>query len=914
MRVFVSKMGDRVSDFTGPHTDIREYNLEPRAVKWNYITATVDCAGFTPEGTPVESFTHLFIVPDNVSVYGPYIIESLPVKEEARFTTFNCRKDLALDFIVFDADNDAFFEDTDQQIIDILKIKPYIDYINGDRSTHTEGRDFYEQIRGEVIRSTSLSQVNGALEEWGMKAMPYITAGLKYSLRVIPLYPIETRPFTVDERFPGLMTTGLNETDKELSNIITRVPQAADPKELEYWAALPSLTPDSLYNLPGNYITRRVKTTLRLWSDVAEDQILYNQGNPMDPRPIIYIDAKREVLYATIAADLERWKLQNTSINFEGTRTVPPGEDGYLALRQRFSYQAKTYMINEINHTWSDTEAYKQRISATLWQGFGPFYGQIIVDEPTPPEPPEEQVPPPVTPFTDTNPQPLGNLEAALIYKNAEDSNERRQYFTLDSANRVLTFYNSTIMEIAVDRILAGDRVKVIDNFGSPMLPDWTFVVAGKVSVVAWRYTGSSPPAFVHDNRYTFIYPATSTPPPVPTATGIEYWDEVSRPKPANAHFRIPLGRQIFMENIPASEVAKIDALFIRDEITISGTPGVDYTVLSKTTGSSSATITVSPTVDTSLLTDGQTYQFGYIRSGIPVPGPSSTTLSSPGLNVIEITSSSIRATVSSVSNADTYVMRLTSPSQGLIETRNVTPGTEETFSGLTANASYILWAIARDSTGTYSESRWVSRNFTAAASGSLKRPSISVTSDTQFIAVTREITISVSNIDSRATGIRLSAFIPGTTRSRYATTLSTSSATATHTFQGLEPSTNYAITADAVDSTGTYTTSSRTRISYRTGGALPGPQINFTQEAGPTIRVRLSRVANANAFDVSYRRTTSGSFIPLPRITQSGSSTTFILPFTPSRGDVVSVRVVSVDTTGKFTSSAPLTGSYIVS
>ena len=126
-----------------------------------------------------------------------------------------------------------------------------------------------------------------------------------------------------------------------------------------------------MHNLPGGYQTRRIKGGVYFAASNINDTTTFIQGTMEEP---IYLDQNTGPEFMTIAADVERWRLQHTA----RTLSLTAHDARYLAPRHRITYnvtppaegEADTvWIVDDVRHVYQPAQTgYAQLVSAHLEQ------------------------------------------------------------------------------------------------------------------------------------------------------------------------------------------------------------------------------------------------------------------------------------------------------------------------------------------------------------------------------------------------------------------------------------------------------------------------------------------------------------------------------------------------------------------
>lgn len=521
MRLYVSTDGDRISRF-GSYS--RQADATVMEASWDGLQAEVKLIGVEN----INAITDFFITPDNgLSVFGPYIAQRMNTTGEERQRTLRGRLDLNIDYLLVGSDAEAAIADRfDRDLGALLSVTPYTTWQDGYptqvQPTGNGGRpetirryaavpSIRELIYADLRRANSLSQIANSLRKWGIVPIPYVTTDRQYRLIPMPTYPLAHSLYVSDARLRGKF---LN-TDGTLG----RRPEwnEADLADLDLGRVQTDVdvaVPDA-QNQPEGYRTRRIESSNRFALALAPDTVFFAQGLTGPP---IYLPQSDIGVYANIAADLARWELQNTAQELTVTRW--PTGDTYIAPRHRFRYGGAEWLVTDVDHRYSAEQGYSQRITAALWQGYGPLsLAPALAEEPS--------VNAPIRPVSvDALPENVkvlggvaefGGLERRFRFSNGSLS--AGAYFTVltdrnlfppgvrttQGVSGLFTFYN--IANNAFQSMMAVSGT-VVDFAAVGELVGWQSVVRqvvpgdGDLTVLLESYYREPIPNFVHNTEY----------------------------------------------------------------------------------------------------------------------------------------------------------------------------------------------------------------------------------------------------------------------------------------------------------------------------------------------------------------------------------------------------------------------------
>lgn len=483
MRMFISTTGNRLADF-GTFRELRRSEGVLKSAEWGDLSCTVELMVSTIH----TEITAVFLSPDDLTLYGPFVIESVGVTGEERMVTLDGRTDLALDYLMTDTPlENTIYRGFRLWLSRLLSVAPYTrwyDALGGSRET------FENLLQEDIFRARGLSQLRSGLEKWGITCRPYVNSALGYNVVPLPLYPVDTLFFRGNELFPGLEIGG----ESPLQIVAKAVGNTTIPDNR--FDATPEIDVGPVYNRPGEYANRMIKGTELIWG--REDPVTFSQGLVEPP---VYLRQFKTGPIALVEADILRWHLQHNSSVLRGT--VRDG--AYRIVRQRFDYQGNTWMLTKVDHSWDDEEGYKQDIEATLWQGYElATPSHTFTVRPEPPEPTRfDEGSGDLIPGTALDFTAAGNNEDVFFpatYWNPPPGNTDTQpagTFTLSSDRRQIQFHNHPLAASFTNQFGVTRRMT------TPWAATISSVTQGGLSPL-WRVSAAAPNTLAHQQPYTF--------------------------------------------------------------------------------------------------------------------------------------------------------------------------------------------------------------------------------------------------------------------------------------------------------------------------------------------------------------------------------------------------------------------------
>lgn len=460
MQIYASANGNRISEF-GDYAPIETLGLFPETANWTDIQCSFTCVG---DSVKAYDITDVFIQPDGVNLYGPYIVDEVDVIEEHRAARITARLDLHIDFLLVDVIGERLYGEFRQVVGRLIDRPPFAVWRSGalpDGTTRgvtntpggtagkINGFDFADILfSGQTLKAKGLAEVRSALEQWGLTVVPYVNEDLEYSLRYYPLYPTDVFGYRFNGQTPGLAG--------DPADSIERRDRQTAAVEITEWDAIPAIkTPDS-QNRIGNYETRLIKTEFRPWSNVG-NVIFFEQGSTGAAH---YLKQSNAADILVINSDIERWKMQNSAVVFEGIRRPFQDEDQYLAPRMRFLYRGSEWLVTSVAHAWTDAgNTYRQTVKASLWQGYGPIYVGPKFNEPPPPDVPVLEPTPDIVPDAQPDPQDREVASDELIFWDGTDVAPSEPHFHFIGNTIQVTGETDTLVEAAF--IITGNRILI---------------------------------------------------------------------------------------------------------------------------------------------------------------------------------------------------------------------------------------------------------------------------------------------------------------------------------------------------------------------------------------------------------------------------------------------------------------------
>lgn len=396
-RLWLNNTGDLYSKF-GPYNDADTVvDVIPVRATWTdgidnvAQSATVTLLSLNP-AEEVMNVTDFMISPDGVHLFGPYVVERTSVdpeenNEQGYVCTLEGRLDLFIDYHVTDGgESDDVFVSMREQVEALFKIEPFLRFrigVPNDNVAPITSDHVTNRLFGQLRAATDFSSVISTYKRWGMLPRPYINNELNYEIVVLPRYPVQATGFYADEQFPGLISNNPMATTLSAGGIVTNSNNYTTVRD---WSqdvidvrTISTTNPTSI-NRPGNYTTRQIKGSTRIFSNIIDDVVHYIEADE-GLLPPVYLEQVSGLEFMRMEATLKRWELQYEAQFTNFTRVVTyqtPMEDRYVAPRHSFKYgniyPESEYMVTRIENSWdADMEdsinvLWTQKITGTLLQ------------------------------------------------------------------------------------------------------------------------------------------------------------------------------------------------------------------------------------------------------------------------------------------------------------------------------------------------------------------------------------------------------------------------------------------------------------------------------------------------------------------------------------------------------------------
>lgn len=356
------------------------------SVTWGRAEATLTIRG----SLNIDTLS-AFVILHAGTVYGPYDVVTSNYLERGKRWVITARNDLHMEYLLTDSESTAygFFI---RDVLQLLQVPPYSLWLAGEwwtqdfdealgiddiakekrtagfplRQLATYPPSFlFDRIFADVIQARRLGDLLSTTEPFGITVEPYFDQTLTWSLKVLPLFPLPGNPYQGDEQVPGLRGTiqGNGGVGTGLT-IGLQTPRGETPVELKLVDSSTLEIESDQQNQPGHYIGRQMKTAVTFFNDNIQEPVIFTQGRLL---PITYLPQVSNLTIMTIFADVERWKLQHSSV----TVRFVCKDEVYLRPRHRIKSAPdddRDFIVTSVLRNWDAREGYRQTVQATLRQ------------------------------------------------------------------------------------------------------------------------------------------------------------------------------------------------------------------------------------------------------------------------------------------------------------------------------------------------------------------------------------------------------------------------------------------------------------------------------------------------------------------------------------------------------------------
>lgn len=328
---------------------------------------------------------------DDLLCYGPYDVEPASVDGEARMWRLSGRIGSHFEATIADRDDeDEFYSTLETAITETLTTsEPWQGWATGAGAPSADESEDYEVdsslimqlAASQMVNAQDLSGVRQIMAQWGMTAIPYVSAitatGFSHRVRVDPLHRPETTGFTVPSGWA--VRLGTLELPASFGAL-----DAASTLDLsnDHLDAHPSVAWADGLNRVGDYRIRQVSAIQKQFGHNTIDNVILQAGTL---RPPVYLDPDNGPALMKVREEIERWKLQNQAAVMTATRRFATP---YASAAHAFITPSQlltvglhhlppgvtelVWQVRQVNHAWDGEEGYRQTIKASLWQG--PFW------------------------------------------------------------------------------------------------------------------------------------------------------------------------------------------------------------------------------------------------------------------------------------------------------------------------------------------------------------------------------------------------------------------------------------------------------------------------------------------------------------------------------------------------------------